>query len=97
VSTEFGGLYGNGNYGGYGNEAGEVLKSQVLTMQVDLNKGTLKFWVDGISHGPGFARGVTGPVQWAVSMYGAGNTVQIVPTPELEPWKEWVPPDNDDY
>ncbi len=77
MDTGGGGLNGNGKCGD--DEAGSVLEGQVLTMQVDLNKGTLKFWVDGKPHGPGYTHGVTGPVQWSAEM---------VPTPELEPWEE---------
>ena len=40
----------------------------ILTMQVDTNAGTLKFWVDGKPHGPGFTSGVTGPLRWATTM-----------------------------
>jgi hypothetical protein len=68
---------------------------QVLTMQVDLSNGTLKFWVDGKPHGPGFTHGVISPVHWAVTVYESGETVQIVPTPDLEPWRELVPPPPD--
>ena len=37
----------------------------MLTMQVDLDAGTLKFWVDGKSHGPGWTNGVAGRLRWA--------------------------------
>ena len=57
----------------------------MLTTQVDLDAGTLKFWVDGKPHGPGFTSGVTGRLRWATSMFWKGNSVQIVPNPvELE-------------
>ena len=85
IHAEDGGLFGNGKDDD--DQAGDVLPGQVVTMQVDLDKGTLKFWVDGKQHGPGYTDGVTGPVQWAVSVFGQGDSVQIVPTPELEPWQ----------
>ena len=50
-------------------------------MQVDLDAGALKFWLDGKPHGPGFTSEVTGRLRWASSMYYKGNRVQIVPTP----------------
>ena len=84
--TGDGGLYGNGKYGD--DPAGQVWNGQVLTMQVDLDKGTLRFWVDGKPHGPGYTHGVTGPVQWAVSVRNIGDSAEIVPTPELDLWEE---------
>ena len=33
--------------------AGEIGAGQILTMQVDLDAGTLKFWLDGTPHGAG--------------------------------------------
>ncbi len=86
ISTRDGGLCGNGK--SFEDMAGPMLAGQVLTMQVDLDKGTLRFWVGGKLHGPGYTYGVTGQVQWAVTMYRQGDSAQIVPTPELEPWTE---------
>ena len=65
-------------------------------MEADLDKGTLRFWVDGKPHGPGHSSGVTGRLRWAVSLYYKGGAVQIVPTPELQPWTPWVPPVSDE-
>merc|ERR1712086_1068717 len=62
-----GSLWGNGKQGADG--AGCINDGQVLTMQVDLDAGTLKFWVDGKPHGPGFTSGVTGRLRWATSMF----------------------------
>ena len=50
-------------------------------MQVDLAAGTLKFWLDGKPHGPGWTSGVTGQLRWATSVGDKGSSVQIVPTP----------------
>ena len=55
--------------------------SQVLTMQVDTDAGTLKFWVDGKPYGPGYTSRVTGPLRRATTVCNRGNAVQIVPTP----------------
>ena len=74
-----GALYGNGKQGD--DYAGEINDGQVLTMQVDLDAGTLKFWLDGKLHGPGWTSGATGRLRWATSVYWKGNSVQIVPTP----------------
>ena len=77
-----GALYGHGKHDD--DMAGMVWPGQVLTMQVDTDAGTLKFWVDGKPHGPGYTSGVTGPLRWATTMGFVGNTVEIVPTPELQ-------------
>ena len=82
METEFGCLEGHQAKFGFG--AGEIKPGQVLTMQVDTDAGTLKFWVDGKPHGPGYTSGVTGPLRWATSVGFKGNAVEIVPTPELK-------------
>ena len=74
-------LYGNGKHGD--NAAGRIEPGQVLTMQVDMDAGTLKFWLDGKPHGPGYTSGVTGPLRWAFSALYPFISVEIVPTPEL--------------
>ena len=53
-------------------------------MQVDTDAGTLKFWLDGKPHGPGYTSGVTGPLRWATTVECTGNTVEIVPMPLLQ-------------
>ena len=75
----YGSLCGNGKFNE--DDAGEINDGQVLTMQVDLDAGTLKFWLDGKPHGPGWTSGVTGRLRWATCVAYKGNTVQIVPTP----------------
>ena len=74
-------LYGNGKECDDGDKAGRINDGQVLTMQVDLDAGTLKFWVDGKPRGSGFTSGLTGRLRWATSVRYKGNSVQIVPTP----------------
>jgi hypothetical protein len=76
-------LYGNGK--DRDDEAGDIKEGQIVSMEADLDKGTLRFWVDGKPHGPGYSSGVTGRLRWAVCLYRQGNAVQIVPTPELQP------------
>ncbi len=75
-------LYGNGKPST--NEGGEILHGQVLTMEANVDTGTLHFWVDGKPHGPGWTRGVTGRLRWAAGVFGQHTAVQIVPTPELQ-------------
>ena len=36
--------------------AGAIEAGQVLSMQLNMERGTLKFWVDGKPHGPGFTK-----------------------------------------
>ena len=92
-------LFGNGEDAS--DHAGQINDGQIVSMEADLDKGTLRFWVDGKPHGPGWGSGVTGRLRWAVSMYYKGGAAEIVPTPELQPWTPWVPPvrdeDEEDY
>jgi hypothetical protein len=87
-------LYGNGKYGD--DDAGDINEGQIVSMEADLDKGTLRFWVDGKPHGPGYSSGVSGRLRWAVSVGFKGGAVQIVPTPELQPWTPWVAPVRDE-
>ena len=82
-----GGLYGNGHVAAH--QAGGIGPDGVVTMEADLDAGTLKFWLDGKPHGPGYMSGVRGRMRWAICSYYTGNGAQIVPTPELEAWQEW--------
>ena len=84
----FGTLFGNGKYGD--DCAGHIKEGQIVSIEADLDKGTLRFWVDGKPHGPGWSSGVTGRLRWAVCLYYNGTAVQIVPTPELQPWGMYI-------
>jgi hypothetical protein len=88
-----GALFGNGKQDD--DSAGVIYEGQIISMEADLDKGTLRFWVDGKQHGPGWSSGVTGRLRWAVQLYYKGNAVEIVPTPDLEPWTPQVPPDSE--
>ena len=90
----FGNLYGNGKYGS--DDAGQINEGQIVSMEADLDKGTLRFWVDGKQQGPCHSSGVTGRLRWAVCLYYKGAAAEIVPTPELQPWTPWVPPVRDE-
>jgi hypothetical protein len=90
-----GSLYGNGKYND--DKAGDINEGQIVSMEADLDKGTLRFWADGKQHGPGYMSGVEGRVRWAVSLYYKGAAAEIVPTPELQPWSaSWVRPERDE-
>jgi hypothetical protein len=79
-----------------GSRSGRTRVGQVVTLQADLDNGTLKVWVDSVPRGPGFT-GLSGKLKWGLSCLGpedfgvdvALESVHIVPNPELEPWHEW--------
>jgi hypothetical protein len=79
-------LLGNCKFNSDG--AGYINEGQIVSMEADLDKGTLRFWVDGKPHGSGWSSGVTGRLRWAVSLYYKGGAVEIVPTPELQLWTQ---------
>ena len=81
MGTVSGRLFGNGKCGD--DHAGAIDPGQLVTMEVDLNAGTLRFWVDGKPHGPGWTSGVAGPLRWAVHLHGrpgVAGSVEIWPT-----------------
>ena len=65
-------LHGNGKYNG--DLAGHIEPGQVLTMQVDMDAGILKFWLDGKPHRPGYTSEVAGPLCCAATLAYTGNT-----------------------
>ena len=71
----------------FSDHAGKIRHGQIVSVELDADAGTLKFWVDGKQHGPGWSSGVKGRLRWATSVLFKSNSVQIVPTPELEAWK----------
>ena len=75
-------LWGNGKQ--KSNTAGKIKNGQIVILELDADAGTLKFWLDGKQHGPGFTHGVKGRLRWATSVSRKGNSVQVVPTPDLE-------------
>ena len=77
-----GGLFGNGKDDD--DSAGKIESDQVLTMQVDTDADTLKCWLDGKPHGPGYPSGVTVPLCWATTLRYTAHTGEIVPTTELQ-------------
>ena len=76
-------LWGNGKNAS--DRAGSIKEGQIVSMEADLDKGTLRFWVDGKQHGLDFVSGVEGRVRWAASVCCKGGAVEMVPTPELQP------------
>jgi hypothetical protein len=78
-----GALDGNGK--GFSDNAGQISEGQIVSMEADLDKGTLRFWVDGKPHGPVYSSGMTGCLRWTVCLAYKSGAVQIVATPELQP------------
>jgi hypothetical protein len=61
-------MYGNGCDGdNYGH--GRINKGQTLTIQLDTDAGSLKFWRDGQCINDAWRRGVKGALRWAFSTY----------------------------
>jgi hypothetical protein len=47
---------------------------------LDLGDGSLRFFKNGVQHGPGYAAGsVTGPVVAAVQMWRENSSVRLLP------------------
>jgi hypothetical protein len=73
-----GSLYGNGK-GGDDRAGGYKLGDRVGVL-LDLDNGSLRFFKNGIQHGPGYAAGsVMGPVVAAVQMLAKDASVRLLP------------------
>jgi hypothetical protein len=78
IWTSEGGLCGNGK--GNDDYAGYINSGDRVGLRLDLDEGSLRFFVNGVQHGPGYPAGsVTGPVVCAVSMYNSGTSVRLLP------------------
>ena len=75
-----GSLWGNGKQGH--DEAGEYKQGDRVGVLLDLDNGSLRFFKNGVQHGPGYPAGsVTGPVVAAVQMYYS-DIVRLLPNAE---------------
>jgi hypothetical protein len=73
-----GGLFGNGKY--YDDEAGDIDVGDRVGVLLDLDEGSLRFFVNGVQHGPGYPAGsVTGPVVHALQLCNSGTSVRLLP------------------
>ena len=71
-------LYSNGKEGN--DEAGGFNRGDRMGFLLDLDDGSLRFFKNGVEHGPGFPAGsVTGPVARAAQMYMEGVAVRLLP------------------
>jgi hypothetical protein len=76
-----GALYGNGKE--RDNGAGGYKQSDCVGVLLDLDNGSLRFFKNGVQHGPGYPAGsVTGPVVAAVQMILKDSSVRLLPNAE---------------
>jgi hypothetical protein len=81
INTYNGGLGGNGKQ--RDNEAGKYKQGDRVGMLLDLDNGSLRFFKNGVAHGPGYPAGsVTGPVVAAVQIYNMNQSVRLLPNAE---------------
>ena len=82
IHTHSGTLYGNGKQAD--DEAGPYNQGDRVGVLLDLGNGSLRFFKNGVEHGPGYAAGsVTGPVVHAVQMYRKDSSVRLLPNAEV--------------
>jgi hypothetical protein len=63
--------------------AGAYKQGDRVGMLLDLDNGSLRFFKNGVEHGPGYAAGsVTGPVLAAVQMYFKDASARLLPNAE---------------
>jgi hypothetical protein len=76
-------LWGNGKDHTDGNEAGTYKQGDRVGVLLDLNIGSLRFFKNGVQHGPGYPAGsVAGPVVAALQMAHLGSSVRLLPNAE---------------
>jgi hypothetical protein len=67
----------------FDDEAGKYKQGDRVGVLLDLGNGSLRFFKNGVQHGPGYAAGsVTGPVVAAVQMYSKDESVRLLPDAE---------------
>jgi hypothetical protein len=81
IFAEYGVLCGNGKL--FDDAAGAYKQGDRVGMLLDLDNGSLRFFKNGVKHGPGYPAGsVTGPLVAAVQMYYKNNSVRLLPNAE---------------
>jgi hypothetical protein len=83
--AESGTLFGNGKaYDAAGDyNQGGCKQGDRVGMLLDLDSGSLRFFINGVQHGAGFAAGsVTEPVVAAVHMANKDSTLRLLPNAE---------------
>jgi hypothetical protein len=81
INTYNGCLFGNGKF--YSDGAGSYKQGDRVGMLLDLDNGSLRFFKNGVEHGPGYPAGsVTGPVVEAVQLYNKDESARLLPNAE---------------
>jgi hypothetical protein len=71
-------LFGNGKHGD--DEAGDIDDGDRVGVLLDLDEGSLRFFVNDVQHGPGYPAGsVTGPVVCAAQLYNPDTSIRLLP------------------
>jgi hypothetical protein len=75
-------LYGNGKSGD--DAAGRYIKGDRVGVLLNLDDGSLRFFKNGVQHGPGYPAGsVTGPAVAAVQMRNVDESMRLLPDAEV--------------
>ena len=69
----------------HGDNVVAIADGQIVTIEADLDRGALRYWVDGKQF-TSYTSGVKGRMPWAVGLGCHTSAVQIVPTSELDCW-----------
>jgi hypothetical protein len=81
IYANVGSLWGNGKY--HSNKAPGYKQGDRVGVLLDLDNGSLRFFKNGVQHGPGYPAGsVTGPVVAAVHMATKHTSVRLLPNAE---------------
>ena len=81
MSARYGALNGNGKQGS--DEAAGFNNGDRMGFLLDLDDGSLRFFKNGVEHGPGYPAGsVTGPVALGVQMYDERQALRLLPDAE---------------
>jgi hypothetical protein len=82
MHASIGALCGNGKF--FSDVARRYNQGDRVGVLLDLDDGSLRFFKNGVQHGPGYAAGsVTGPVVAAAQMYTTGSAVRLLPNVQL--------------
>jgi hypothetical protein len=82
INATHGALFGNGKY--IDDAAGYYEQGDRVGVLLDLNNGSLRFFKNGVQHGPGYPAGsVTGSVVHATHLYAMGTSVRLLPNAEV--------------
>jgi hypothetical protein len=81
INAAYGTLFGNGKQND--DVAGPYYQGDRVGVLLDLDNGSLRFFKNGVQHGPGYPAGsVTGPVVHAVQLYTKDCSVRLLPNAE---------------